>query len=130
MEPDAIRPVRSLFVSPHFDDVALSCGGTVAREARDGRALVVTVFAGEPADTLTSFAEFQHRRWGALDDAVATRRREDRAAMEALGADYHWLDFPDAIYRGDLYRSDEDLFGSVKAPDEPLQQTIAAALRS
>ena len=121
--------VDALFISPHFDDVALSCGGTVALEARRGRALVVTVFAGQPTAPLNPFAEFQHHRWGGLGDAVSARRREDVAAMAVLGASYRWMDFADAIYRGDLYLSDADLFGDVKPQDEAIEQSITDALR-
>ena len=126
-EPRA-APITALFVSPHFDDIALSCGGTAAIEARAGRALVVTVFAGAPTGPLNSFAEFQHQRWGAQDDAVAARRREDDAAMAALGADSTRLDYHDAIYRGDLYLSDDDLFGPVKAADQSVADAVAQSV--
>ncbi|HEX5417103.1 MAG TPA: PIG-L family deacetylase [Chloroflexota bacterium] len=117
----------ALFVSPHFDDVALSCGGAVALEARDGDAVIVTVFAGDPKGGLNAFARFQHERWG-HDDAVDERRREDRKAREILGADYRWLDYPDAIYRGEQYLSDEELFGPVKPGDAELTANVTASL--
>jgi LmbE family N-acetylglucosaminyl deacetylase len=124
----------SLFLSPHFDDVALSCGGIAALAARSGSARVVTVFAGQPPAVLTSFARFQHARWGAGGDAVDLRRAEDAAAMEALGASPTWLDFPDAIYRGDLYLADADLFGPVKPRDAEtaaaVQDTLAGLFDS
>ncbi len=56
-----------------------------------------------------------------------TRRRPSaaggRPGQAALGVDYQHLDFRDAIYRGALYRSDDDLFGPVKAED-----TVAATV--
>jgi LmbE family N-acetylglucosaminyl deacetylase len=122
--------VDAIFVSPHYDDVALSCGGTLALEARHGHALVVTVFAGDQPEALNPFAEFQHRRWGHAGDAVDERRREDSAAMAVLGCDYRWLEFPDAIYRDNLYLTDEELFGPVKPEDEPVTEAIADALLS
>jgi LmbE family N-acetylglucosaminyl deacetylase len=118
----------SLFLSPHFDDVALSCGGVVALAARSGSAQVVTVFAGQPSGELNAFARFQHARWGADADAVDYRRAEDVAAMRALGATATWLEFRDAIYRGDLYLSDDDLFGSVKADDADTASSVKASL--
>lgn len=117
----------ALFVSPHFDDVALSCGGAVALEARDEGAIIVTVFAGDPSGELNSFARFQHKRWG-FDDAVNERRREDQKAREILDADHRWLDFPDAIYRGEQYLSDDDLFGPVKPGDAELTERVTASL--
>jgi LmbE family N-acetylglucosaminyl deacetylase len=126
--PPEPRSYDAVFLSPHFDDVALSCGGTATLAARAGRALVVTVFAGQPIAFLSDFARFQHQRWGTDDTAVDLRRREDVAAMAALGVDYRWWAFPDAIYRGSLYLSDEDLFGEIKAGDEAVVQAVTAAV--
>ena len=39
----------TLFLSPHLDDVAFSCGATVAKLARDGRAVVATMFTASVA---------------------------------------------------------------------------------
>ncbi|HEU0000143.1 MAG TPA: hypothetical protein VFQ36_04555, partial [Ktedonobacteraceae bacterium] len=51
---DAIRTEHQhIFVSPHFDDVAYSCGGALGTLADQGqRPLVITVFAGLPPFTL------------------------------------------------------------------------------
>lgn len=127
MDETSGAPVTALFLSPHFDDVALSCGGTVARAARRGVALVVTVFGGRPPGELNPFARFQHERWG-HEDAVDERRREDATAMAILGARYLWLDYLDAIYRDHLYQADEELFGSVKPEDEPVERAIAQSV--
>src|SRR5579875_480337 len=115
---------RALFVSPHLDDVALSCGGTVVHAARAGEATVVTVFAGGPGGDLSDFARFQHERWGTGPDAVLVRRAEDARAMALLGARYRWLEYPDAIYRGRLYLSDDELFGPLKPDDLPVQEAV------
>ncbi|HZQ97706.1 MAG TPA: PIG-L family deacetylase [Chloroflexota bacterium] len=122
---------RHVFVEPHFDDVALSCGGSVQVFAARGEpVLVVTLFAGDPgrAAVVTEFAAGQHARWGAADDPIAQRRAEQQAALDLLGAD--WLPMPwlDAIYRGEQYRSDDELFGVVKPGDAKLVDEIAARL--
>lgn len=119
---------RALFISPHFDDVALSCGGLVALESAHAAVLplVVTVFAGNPPDRLNSFAAFQHERWATGDRTADIRRQEDVSAMVQLGADYRWLDWPDAVYRGDLYLSDEDLFGDVKVNDGAVMSAVSS----
>ncbi len=122
------RSYDAVFLSPHFDDVALSCGGTAALAAQTGRALVVTVFAGQPNADLSDFARFQHQRWGTDHAAVDLRRQEDVAAMAALGVDYRWWAFSDAIYRGTQYLSDEDLFGVVKPGDEALVKAVAVEI--
>src|SRR5690349_5588619 len=100
---------RHTFLSPHLDDVVYSCGGTLGVQVSCGLTpLVITVFAGIPKDDviLSPFARQQHRQMGASStegsrDIMQRRRREDAAALESLGADYLWLDYPEAIYRGD-----------------------------
>lgn len=71
-----------LVVSPHRDDAVLSCGTLLA--ARPG-AVVVTVFAGTPADGAPP-----------EDADLDARRREDTQALALLGAQPLWLDFADA----------------------------------
>ena len=103
---DIQRHHRHIFLSPHFDDVVYSCGGTLGVQVSAGlRPLVITVFGGAPTTPieLSPFAQDIHRRMGLRQDAqaaVATRRREGTAALEYLHVDYLWLDYPDAIYRG------------------------------
>ncbi|HEX9130796.1 MAG TPA: PIG-L family deacetylase [Ktedonobacteraceae bacterium] len=97
---------RHIFLSPHFDDVVYSCGGTLGVEVSTGlQPLVITVFAGVPSPTLelSPFAAEVHRDMGFRHNAqiaVNTRRDEDARALDYLKADYLWLDYLDAIYRG------------------------------
>lgn len=120
-----------MYLSPHFDDVALSCGGLIHRQVQAGTGiLVVTVFAGAPAHTkLSPFAAELHGQWGHLTEPVAARRKEDKKAMRLLGAEYIHLEYPDAIYRFDdtssLYLCDEYLFGPVHHSDLNLVSQIA-----
>ncbi len=125
---------RAIFLSPHYDDVVLSCGGTVALLADQGcEPIVVTVFAGEvPDEIITDFAKWKHSRWGvnSVEENVTRRQEEDRDAVEALGARAHWLGYPDAIYRGDRYLSDPSLFGTPQAVETGLVNLIADEIRS
>ncbi|HLZ09679.1 MAG TPA: PIG-L family deacetylase, partial [Chloroflexota bacterium] len=89
-----------------------------------------TVFSAAPMGDLNAFARFQHDRWGTQGDTIKARREEDEAAMEVLGAEFRLLDFPDAIYRGDLYLSDDDLFGRVKPQDAGTFLAVTRAIRS
>ena len=113
-----LRP--SFFLQPHYDDVALSCGGTAARFARHGEPpLIVTLFGGEVVSAMVGdFAAWKHERWRIHDvhTLIETRRAEDAAAARVLGCPYRWLGLPDAIYRG-RYGSDEELFAD-PSPDE------------
>jgi LmbE family N-acetylglucosaminyl deacetylase len=119
-----------LYLSPHFDDVALSCGGCAALDAQTGHVTVATVFAGQPDGELNEFARFQHDRWGTGAGAVDERRLEDASAVRALGAHSLWLDFGDAIYRGDLYLSDLELFGPVKPEDAATASVVQDSIRA
>lgn len=120
-----------VFVAPHLDDVALSCGASVAKLARDSRVQIATVFAGFPQSELSSFAQFQHARWRLADgEAVQSRHKEDTAATAALGegAWLTWFQYRDAIYRDPAYASDDALFGPVLESDTSLFRSIARDL--
>lgn len=119
------------YLEPHLDDVPLSCGGLVRQQSnRDERVLVVTLFAGNPGAgaAVTEFAAGQHSRWGGHPDPIAERHAEQRAALALLGAEWRPLPHLDAIYRGDQYRSDDELFGPVKPGDSALVELIAGRL--
>ena len=120
--------MRPIYLSPHLDDAALSCGGLIHQQAQRGeRPLVITCFAGVPDyDRLSPFAAEQHRRWGQPIDPVERRRCEDAAALSYLGAEYQHWDYTDCIYRSSpgssapLYASEEALFGPLR-PEEQAQ---------
>jgi LmbE family N-acetylglucosaminyl deacetylase len=95
--------VHKVFLSPHFDDVALSCGGIVAMATAAGeRVLVVTVCGALPSpEARSSLTDKIHRVRGFADGVayVSARREEDRAAAAILGAHIEWGSSLDAIYR-------------------------------
>jgi len=129
---------RHIFLSPHFDDAVYSCGGTLGVQVSVGlRPLVITVFSGTPDSiNLSAYALDVHRQMGFSQDitnAIQTRRQEDSAALELLGVDYLWLNYSDAIYRGNpaYYTSDSQLMGGEVNPgdnwiDEELAETLVA----
>ena len=128
------RGARWLYLSPHLDDVALSCGGQIARATRSGVAVdILTIFAGdEPGPSLPAASPLVTRIYQLWElqpgEVMTTRRREDLAACSVLAAGaLHW-DLQEAIHRLDLegpergealYPSLERLFGPV-APQEEL----------
>ena len=128
------RNYRHIYLQPHFDDAALSAGGTVALQRATGqRPLIVTVFAGIPpaGTTISPYARQMQESTGLGHDAaeaVRKRRAEDAAAADILGADTLWLDFLDAVYRGNppLYATEEQLFGAVNNADLHLDEELAA----
>jgi LmbE family N-acetylglucosaminyl deacetylase len=94
-----------LFLSPHLDDIVLSCGGQIAQLVRSGRRVhVVTVFAGDaaPEAAVSPHVQELHERWK-LDphNPSPGRRAEDRAALKMISASIQvtHLPFPDCVYR-------------------------------
>lgn len=123
---------RHLFLSPHYDDIALSAGATVAQLADAGmHPESVVVFGAEPNpdEPLSPFATAMHAGWGLpASEVIASRQAEEAAAAAILGASREVLPFHDAIYRGHAYLSDDQLFSSPAAADQPLPGAISAAL--
>jgi LmbE family N-acetylglucosaminyl deacetylase len=125
-----------IYLSPHCDDVALSCGGLLWEQSQAGeRVRVWTLCAGDiPAGPLSSFAESLHQRWESGEGAMALRRAEDQHACQLLGAETRYFDLPDCIYRRDkpggehLYTSEEDLFGPLNPAEEKLIENLSAEL--
>lgn len=138
-----MRDYDHIYLSPHLDDAALSCGGQIFQRTSAGQAvLIVTITAVDaPADDLSPTAADLHERWaasaqGELDAAeiVAQRRAEDEQAARILGADVlHWPYF-DCIYRRHpetgqaLYDSTPALFGPVDPSDSSLVDELAGAM--
>ncbi len=84
-----------MVLSPHFDDAVLSCWHVLSGA---GEALVVNVFAGEPAAGALGWWD---RLAGANDSAAAVRARieEDRQALALAGCAAVNLPFLDGQYR-------------------------------
>jgi LmbE family N-acetylglucosaminyl deacetylase len=126
-----------LYLSPHFDDAALSCGGAITtHQAGGARVLVVTLCtaAPPPEGPFNAVAREFHADWGLeAADVNAVRQREELLAMERLGCDFFWAGMLDAIYRvPDAYVSRETLFAAPD-PHDPLHhelRRLLAALRA
>jgi LmbE family N-acetylglucosaminyl deacetylase len=122
----------ALFVSPHLDDVAFSCGGTFATLARAGwRCVLLTVFTRSvPNPTGFALACQTDKGMGPEVDYLALRREEDAAAARHLGAAaVRWLDLPEAPHRG--YHSPAALFADPLPGDtvtQELEPLLAAEL--
>jgi LmbE family N-acetylglucosaminyl deacetylase len=85
-----------LFLSPHLDDIALSCPARVLEEVATGKkVLIATLFSHPgPADA---------GKYKAAD--YVGRREEDRKAAEILRADTLHAGMLDAPFRSDQYRN-------------------------
>ena len=114
-----------VFVAPHPDDAALSCGGLVARLRERGEDVaVLTLFSGTgEAGRLTPY---QREALGfgsgsglrdadAAAEAMALRRLEDERFAAFAGVSTVLLGLPDAVFRG--YVGDDQLLGDPRADD-------------
>lgn len=126
----------TIYLSPHLDDAALSCGGQIfAATAVHQNSLIVTVMAGDPPQNDASdYVKSLHQRWDLAHNATAARRQEDIAACTILGADYwHW-DVADCIYRhhpdtgAPFYVSDADIFGRIHPQEMDLVDQLVRLL--
>lgn len=124
--------MKWIYLSPHFDDVILSCGGLVWEQVQSGQQVEIwTICAGGPlpGTPLSDFAQQLHARWQTGPEAVDARRREDDAAGQVLGAVMRYWDLPDCIYRrlpdgSFLVNGEEDLWQGV----HPQEVGVVAAL--
>lgn len=122
----------ALFISPHLDDVAFSCGGTFATLAQAGwQCVLLTVFTRSvPHPTGFALACQTDKGLGPEVDYLALRRAEDTAAARHLGAAaVRWLDLPEAPHRG--YHSPAALFANLLPADDigpELTRLLAAAV--
>ncbi len=120
----------ALFISPHLDDVAFSCGGLAARLADAGwQTILATVFTATVLPAKGFALACQLDKGLAPDvDYMALRRTEDREAAAILGfSDVRWLDLPEAPHRG--YHSASALFADVQAEDTVSAELTATLMR-
>lgn len=109
-----------VYLSPHLDDAALSCGGAIA--VAPERTLVITLCTAPPPETVFNVVAVEfHAEWGlAPDEVLRVRLAEDAAAMAILGVDSVRIGWLDAIYRmPEAYCSRASLYRSPE-PDDPL----------
>ncbi len=128
---------QRIYLSPHLDDAALSCGGRIYQERQAGLSvLVLNIFAGDPppAATETAFVAALHARWELDTNPVQARRAEDQRALALLDAAGLYWELPDCIYRRHpatgqfLYYTEKHLNGPVHPSEEGLVETVAQRL--
>lgn len=120
----------ALVISPHLDDAAFSCGGTMAQLSDAGwRVVMATAFTRSicPAEGFALACQLDKGLPPDID-YLALRRQEDHVAAGLLGAEPRHLDLPEAPHRG--YASAPALFGPVRDDDDVWQPlaTILTAL--
>jgi LmbE family N-acetylglucosaminyl deacetylase len=106
--------VRTLILSPHFDDAIGSLGGFIQRRVAEARVpTIITITGGIPVEAGDR-------------DYVLLRREEDVQACRAIGCDNAVLPLLDAPYR--TSRARELLYPKEFAPvhpdDDAVEQTV------
>ena len=106
-----------VYISPHLDDTALSCGGAIAGQIAAGQkvlSITICTAAPNPAGPFSALADEFHGQWRLTpEQAVAARLAEERVAMQRLALDHWWAGRLDAIYRfPQAYNTRESLFGT------------------
>lgn len=129
--------MRWIYISPHYDDGVLSCGGLIDEQTHHNIPVEIwTVCAGFPPKgrPLSVLAQSIHQQWRTKSGrgTVILRRREDRAAAAAVGATVRHFTVPDCIYR---WSSDgkplypDDVFDPPHAEDALIPTNIASMLQ-
>lgn len=85
--------MKHIYVSPHSDDVALSCGGQIiANAAAKDDILVLNIF--------TSETEEQEKSETRLFDSINSERTsEDKSAWDSIGIKAAYANLPEALLR-------------------------------
>ncbi len=122
----------ALFLSPHLDDAAFSCGGTVALMVQLGWRVVIATAFTKSVSAPSGFALACQLDKGLSADVdyMALRRDEDEAFARVVGAnEVLWLDHPEAPHRG--YSSAPELFRGMGPNDNVWHDLVGdlAALR-
>lgn len=115
----------ALFLSPHLDDVAFSCGGTLLRltDDPDWRVVLCTIFTASVPDPQGFALRCQTDKGIPPEADYMALRREEDAAFAAFANVHdarHW-DYREAPHRG--YESPADLFAGVR-PEDTLWQSL------
>ena len=112
--------MKTIYISPHLDDVIFSCGGWIWEQTQKGQEVEIwTICAGDPPPgPLSSLARSLHQSWELGENAGAVPRH---------------LSFLDCIYRfspqGEpFYQTEADIFGGLDPGEVDLIDRVSAAL--
>lgn len=131
----SIRVMHWIYLSPHLDDVALSCAGLLWEQANSGEHVSVwTICAGDPPEgPFSAYAQSLHQRWETGPKAVALRRQEDLASCKIMRTNCVHFHIPDCIYRtgydgAHFYASEEAIVGEIHPAEEDLITSLGDTL--
>jgi hypothetical protein len=127
-----------IYLSPHFDDAAFSCGGLAWEQAQTGdKASIWTVCTAKPlTDKLSPFALELHTRWKSGQGPLEERKMEDLLSCLRLGVGSRHFNLLDCIYRrhpqtGEfLYDSEAALNGSLHSSEMDVVSWLQSKLKT
>ncbi len=121
---------ETYFLSPHFDDAVLSCGGLISRMAAAGHDVTVATCY---SDLLPDVELPDLQRKNAIQEA---RKLEDIDSLELLGVKPLWMGYTERFFREPWLRNPLHVFHTPEeeGPDgfpnlEPLSKWVADLLR-
>jgi len=117
-----------IYLSPHFDDAAFSCGGLIWEQVQRGDDVsIFTICAGDPpSGPISPYAQSLHDRWETSQNAVSIRSTENLRSCQILGATAINFTLSDVIYRrspsdgSPVCESDADLIAELRPEETPL----------
>ena len=89
---------KTLFLEPHYGDIAWSCSGLVAQNREDS--IIVSIFPPQRKYFRIQFKGIKYRR----------KKREEMRFANILGVEIRYLKYKSAFLRG---RNLEDLFDKI-----------------
>lgn len=129
------RQMLWVYLSPHYDDAVLSCGGMIWEQMQCGdQAEIWTICAGEPTPPPQNGAVLSlSERMQNAHHTVTRRRYEDIAACQRLGVPYRHFPIPDCIYRWlpdgkQLIQSDAEIYQAIHPDEMGLVSEVARML--
>lgn len=102
--------MKTLLISPHFDDAVLSAGQYMA--GMKTKCDVLTVFSEVPKDKKLITPYDKSCGFNTSEDAMVVRRQEDEAALAILGAGSLHLGLLDSQYPGGSNK--EEVLGALR----------------
>lgn len=121
-----------LYISPHYDDAIISCGGKIYSDVKEGHNVSVVTIFSEVKGPFSDYAKSLHSYWK-LTDPFLERRNENINACKILGVENITLGLEDAIYRTFnskfLYPNNGDIFRKINLHDKNIKNKIVDKIK-
>lgn len=92
MAPSSYQPKRVLAVGAHPDDIEILCSGTLAKFAKLNAQIIIAVATDGSAGHMEIPSS----------ELAQIRQEEAKKAANLIGAEFHWLGYPDELLFEDI----------------------------